>query len=59
MSLMLLILKRKGIILYFWGDHSPREIKGAVGSPDVKIGKSALLFWNHHNFLNTTPIYTE
>ena len=34
-------------------------IKGAVGSADLKISKSALLSLNHHNFSNTKPIYTE
>ena len=34
-------------------------IKGAVGSTDLKISKSALLSLNHHNFSNTKPIYTE
>ena len=34
-------------------------LKGAVGSADVKISKSALLSLNHHNFSNTKPIYTE
>ena len=33
--------------------------KGAVGSADLKIGKSALLSLNHHNFSNTKSIYTE
>ena len=33
-------------------------IKGAVGSEDLKISKSALLSLNHHNFSNTKPIYT-
>ena len=33
--------------------------KGAVGSADPKISKSALLSLNHHNFSNTKPIYTE
>ena len=32
--------------------------KGAVGSADLKISKSALLM-NHHNLSNTKPIYTE
>ena len=35
------------------------HIKGAVGSADLKISKSALLSLNHHNFSNTKPIYTE
>ena len=35
------------------------SIKGAVGSGDLKISKSALLSLNHHNFSNTKPIYTE
>ena len=35
------------------------HIKGAVGSADLKISKSALLSLNHHNFSNTNPIYTE
>ena len=35
------------------------ELKGAVGSADLKISKSALLSLNHHNFSNTKPIYTE
>ena len=35
------------------------SFKGAVGSADLKISKSALLFLNHHNFSNTKPIYTE
>ena len=35
------------------------SIKGAVGSADLKIRKSALLSLNHHNFSNTEPIYTE
>ena len=34
-------------------------LKGAVGSADLKISKSALLSLNHHNFSNTKPIYTE
>ena len=33
-------------------------IKGAVGSADLKISKSASLSLNHHNFSNTTQIYT-
>ena len=33
--------------------------KGAVGSADLKISKSALLSLNHDNFSNTKPIYTE
>ena len=33
--------------------------KGAVGSADLKISKSTLLSLNHHNFSNTTPLYTE
>ena len=35
------------------------RLKGAVGSADLKISKSALLSLNHHNFLNTKPIFTE
>ena len=35
------------------------DFKGAVGSADLKISKSALLSLNHHNFSNTKPIYTE
>ena len=35
------------------------EGKGAVGSADLKISKSALRSFNHHNFSNTKPIYTE
>ena len=35
------------------------ELKGVVGSADLKISKSALLSLNHHNFSNTEPIYTE
>ena len=35
------------------------RLKGAVGSADLKISKSALLSLNHHNFSNTKPIYTE
>ena len=35
------------------------SVKGAVGSADLKISKSALLSLNHHNFSNTEPIYTE
>ena len=35
------------------------NVKGAVGSADLKISKSALLSLNHHNFSNTKPIYTE
>ena len=34
-------------------------VKGAVGSADPKISKSALLSLNHHNFSNTKSIYTE
>ena len=34
-------------------------LKGAVGSADLKISKSALLSLNHHNFSNTKPIYIE
>ena len=34
-------------------------IKGAVGSADLKISKSALLSLNRHNFSNNKPIYTE
>ena len=33
--------------------------KGAVGSADLKISKSALLSLNHRNFSNTNRIYTE
>ena len=36
-----------------------RNFKGAVGSADLKISKSALLSLNHHNFSNTKPICTE
>ena len=35
------------------------HIKGAAGSADLKISKSALLSLNHHNVSNTEPIYTE
>ena len=35
------------------------ELKGAAGSADLKISKSALLSLNHHNFSNTELIYTE
>ena len=35
------------------------SIKGAVGSADLKISKSALLSLNHHNFSKTEPIYTK
>ena len=38
---------------------SDTELKGAVGSADLEISKSALLSLNHHNFSNTKPIYTE
>ena len=34
-------------------------LRGAAGSADFKISKSALLSSNHHNFSNTKPIYTE
>ena len=34
-------------------------VKGAVGSADLKINKSALLSLNHHNFSNTKPIYPD
>ena len=34
-------------------------IKGAVGSADLKISKSALLSLSHHNFSNTKPTYIE
>ena len=34
-------------------------VKGAVGSADLKISKTALLSLNHHNFSNTELIYTE
>ena len=34
-------------------------LKGAVGSADLKISKSALLSLNHHNFSNTEPIFTQ
>ena len=43
------------IFNFFVSDH----LKGAVGSADLKISKSALLSLNRHNFLNTKPIYTE
>ena len=36
-----------------------QTFKGAVGSADLKISKSALLSLNHHRFSNTIPIYTE
>ena len=39
--------------------HFSRSFKGAGGSADFKISKSALLSLNHHNFLNAKPIYTE
>ena len=32
------------------------QVKGAGGSADLKISKSALLFLNHHNFSNTELI---
>ena len=41
------------------GNFQASVIKGAVGSADLKISKSALLSLNHHNFSNTKPIYTE
>ena len=54
---------------YFWYYiHEPsmnlkmlyeKGFKGAVGSADLKISKSALLSLNHHNFSNTELIYTE
>ena len=34
-------------------------LRGAIGSADLKISKSALLSLNHHNFPNTKPMYTE
>ena len=40
-------------------DEIECELKGAVGSADLKISKSALLSLNHHNLSNTKPIYTE
>ena len=33
--------------------------KGAGGSADLKINKSAPLSLNHHTFSNTEPIYTN
>ena len=36
-----------------------RDLKRTAGSADLKISKSALLSFNHHNFSNTKPIYTE
>ena len=39
--------------------HHFDELKGAVGSADLKISKSALLSLNHHNFSKIKPIYTE
>ena len=41
------------------GGGGAERVKGAVGSADLKISKSALLSLNHHNFSNTRPIYTE
>ena len=35
------------------------NFKGAVGSADLKIRKSALLSLIHHNFSKTKPIDTE
>ena len=35
-----------------------RSLKGAVGSADLKISKSALLSLNYHNLSNTKSIYT-
>ena len=35
------------------------RVKGAGRSADLKISKSALLFLNLHNFLNTESIYTK
>ena len=40
------------IFKFFVFDH----LKGAVGSADLKISKSALLSLNHHNCSNTKPI---
>ena len=34
-------------------------LKGAERSEDLKVSKTILLFLNHHNFLNTEPIYTK
>ena len=36
-----------------FNDSSFENLKGAVGSADLKISKSALLSLNHHNFSNT------
>ena len=40
-------------------NQSVFQLEGAVGSADLKISKSPLLSLNHHNFLNTKPIYAE
>ena len=42
-----------------WSNCVQHVLKGAVGSTDLKISKSALLSLNHHNFSNTKLIYTE
>ena len=38
---------------------SSQQFKGAGGSADLKITKSAPLSLNHHNFSNTELIYTK
>ena len=41
------------------GIRQQLDIKGALGSADLKISKYALQSLNHRNFSNTEPIYTE
>ena len=43
----------------FFGGKTHFCLKGAVGSTDLKISKSALVSLIYHNFSNTKPIYTE
>ena len=52
---VLLLCKQSSVTIV---ENTP-ELKGAVGSADLKISKSALLSLNHHNFSNTKPIYAE
>ena len=51
--------KSKTNIIFLMHIECIKIAKGAVGSADLKISKSALLSLNHHNFSNIKPIYTE
>ena len=45
----ILLVQCLQLIRNFFRSHVITDIKGAVGSADLKISKSALLSLNHHN----------